>query len=635
MALLQVKGLTKYFGSDELFSDLDFEIHSGEKLGLIGKNGCGKTTLINILTGTEDYDGGEIGWAQHTAFGYLPQILVFDEQTTVYLELRSIFKDLDDLQLRLNQVQEQMNQSGLSDGQLEELVNLHHQLLDEFETGGGYQVEGRIQGVLRGLGFPKERWNDSVSVLSGGERTRLALARMLLKRHDLLFLDEPTNYLDIEAVEWLEKFLISYQGAVLLVSHDRYFLDRVAEGFLEMEFGSLKRYRGNYSSYRQQKVLAYQAAIKAFEKQDKEIQRLEKFVRESRATEKSKRKAHSIEKRIDKIERINKPQLDKNSFKFDFKSVSSSSRQVLEVSGLSKRFGSKVLLDQAELQIEAGEKIGLIGPNGAGKTTLLNIILGYESSDSGLVRLGYEVHPGYFSQLDEAEAAGTPFDQVMAGTNLDNTQVRTILGRFLFRGDDAFKSVRDLSGGERRRLGLLKLMLSNANFLVLDEPTNHLDLESIEVIEQALQNTEHTVLLVSHDRYFLKQVVSRYLALIDGKLRSFQNYDDYLQWKEQHELIEDAEVRTKTQAQIHRENTKEAQRQLRRIERELAKVEAEIDAAEKLQTELGELLNDSAINTDYQKSAVLGAELEEVETKLQTLYEQWEELQENLIAFEN
>lgn len=635
MALLQVKGLTKYFGSDELFSDLDFEIHSGEKLGLIGKNGCGKTTLINILTGTEDYDGGEIGWAQHTAFGYLPQILVFDEQTTVYLELRSIFKDLDDLQLRLNQVQEQMNQSGLSDGQLEELVNLHHQLLDEFETGGGYQVEGRIQGVLRGLGFPKERWNDSVSVLSGGERTRLALARMLLKRHDLLFLDEPTNYLDIEAVEWLEKFLISYQGAVLLVSHDRYFLDRVAEGFLEMEFGSLKRYRGNYSSYRQQKVLEYQAAIKAFEKQDKEIQRLEKFVRESRATEKSKRKAHSIEKRIDKIERINKPQLDKNSFKFDFKSVSSSSRQVLEVSGLSKRFGSKVLLDQAELQIEAGEKIGLIGPNGAGKTTLLNIILGYESSDSGLVRLGYEVHPGYFSQLDEAEAAGTPFDQVMAGTNLDNTQVRTILGRFLFRGDDAFKSVRDLSGGERRRLGLLKLMLSNANFLVLDEPTNHLDLESIEVIEQALQNTEHTVLMVSHDRYFLKQVVSRYLALIDGKLRSFQNYDDYLQWKEQHELIEDAEVKTKTQAQIHRENTKEAQRQLRRIERELAKVEAEIDAAEKLQTELGELLNDSSINTDYQKSAVLGAELEEVETKLQTLYEHWEELQENLIAFEN
>lgn len=636
MALLQVVGLTKYFGSDKLFEDLSFEIHPGEKIGLIGRNGCGKSTLINILTGNEDYDQGEIGWAQNSSIGYLPQILVFDENVTIYQELRSIFTDLDELQNKIIILQKQMENDHLSPAELEGLVAQYHVLTEQFENDGGYQVEGRIQGVLRGLGFPKERWDDSIMVLSGGERTRLALARLLLRQHDLLFLDEPTNYLDIAAVEWLEDFLTGYKGAVLLVSHDRYFLDTVVQGFLEIEFGKIKRYKGNYSAYRQQKTLNYENAVKAYEKQEKQLDRLEKFVRESRATEKSKRKAHSIEKRINREVRIEKPFVDTQSLKLEFADAPAGSRHVLELDGISKRYGSKVVLDNVGFKLEAGEKVGLIGPNGAGKTTLLKIILGLEMPDAGQLRLGYEIRPGYFSQLDEAEAEGTPFSQIMAAADLDNTTARTILGRFLFSGDDVFKNVGDLSGGERRRLGLIKLILSKMNFLVLDEPTNHLDLDSIEVIEAALSKAKHTILVVSHDRYFLKNVVQRYLALIDGKLYSFHDYEEYLSWKTESNLRSSVnEIKPKNDAQLRRENTKELQRQLRRKQRELQEVETAIEQNEQRRTELYDLLNNPELQADLQKSATLAQEFTVVESGLKTLYETWELLQEELAEYEN
>lgn len=633
MALLQVKGLTKYYGSDRVFEDLSFEIQPGEKLGLIGRNGCGKTTLIHILTGTEDYDRGEIHWAQNHTFGYLPQILDFNENVTVYQELRSIFSDLDRLQDQLNDLQRQMDQVGISESRLRELVEQHHALTEKSAAAGGYQVEGRIQGVLRGLGFPQERWHDSVAVLSGGERTRLGLARLLLKTYDLLFLDEPTNYLDIEAVEWLEEFLATYRGAVLLVSHDRYFLDKVVQGFLEMEFGRIKRYRGNYSEYRAQKEAEYQSMLRAYEKQEKEISRLEKFVRESRATEKSKRKAHSIEKRLLHMDRVEKPLKDDKTLRFKFESGPSGSRNVLECIRLSKRFGDKVILNQAHLKVEAGEKIGLIGPNGVGKTTLLKMIMGLEMPDSGEIRLGYEIRPGYFSQLDNDMMEGTPFSQIMAAADLTNTEARTILGRFLFSGDNVFKNVADLSGGERRRLGLIKLMLSGANFLILDEPTNHLDLASIEVVERALAETDNTVLVVSHDRYFLQKVVDRYVALVDGQLLPFADYEAYVAWKKSRaEMKDESSEKPKTQTQIYRENTKEFQRQLRRKQRELADTESEIEKTERRRAELYQLLNDPAVHNDYQQSAALSAEFAEVEARLETLYHQWEILQEELAA---
>lgn len=637
MALLQVKDLVKYFGAVSIIKDLTFEINHGEKWGLIGRNGCGKTTLINILTGIEDYDRGEISWAQNAKIGYLSQQPAFKGDVTLYQELRSIFRDLDQLQNRIQDLQQKMDYPDLDKTELDKLIHEFHELNEEFEHQGGYQIEGRIQGVLRGLGFSKERWNDSAILLSGGEQTKLALARLLLMDYEMLFLDEPTNYLDLAAIEWLESFLADFRGAVLLVSHDRHFLDRVVKGFFEIEFGGIKRYKGNYSEYRQQKLFNYQTQLKTYEKQEKVLAKQEKFVREARATEKSKRKAHSIEKRMAKQERIDKPVQYDKSIKLEFTGFQKSARKVLEVTGVSKKFGEKVILNDIQFLLESGEKVALIGPNGTGKTTLLKIILGLEPPDRGDLRLGYEVYPGYFSQIEkEADLTGTPFSQIMSVADFDNTEARTILGRFLFSGEDVFKEVRDLSGGERRRLGLIKLMLSKANFLILDEPTNHLDLDSIEVIEEALHEYNGSLLVVSHDRYFINKVVDRYLALIDGQLFSFIDYQDYLSWQAEKAEAGSIEAsKPKSEAQSRRENTKEIQKQLRRRQRLLEEVETEIDRIEKRRNELSEALNNPEINADYLKSMELSKELNELDLTLNDLLQQWEQLHLELTEYEN
>ncbi|HYH02348.1 MAG TPA: ABC-F family ATP-binding cassette domain-containing protein, partial [Bacillota bacterium] len=386
MALLQVNNLVKFYGSAQILSGLNLEVNLGEKWGLIGKNGCGKTTLMRILTGSEDYDQGEIHWAQNTRIGYLQQEPEF-YATTLYQELRLVFAELDQLQERINHIQQKMDEPALSNSQLENLIAEFAHLNEVFEERGGFQVEGRIQGVLRGLGFPRERWNDSPWQLSGGERTRLAMARILLTSNDILFLDEPTNYLDLAAIEWLEGYLADYRGAIVLISHDRYFLDKVVQGFYEIEQGAATRFRGNYTAFRDYKLNQYEANLKAYLKQEKELTRLEKFVRESRATEKSKRKAHSIEKRLEKVERIDRPVQDRKRIKLDFKAEVASAKKVLEVEGITKAFVSKNVLNGIDFSVYSGDKIGLIGPNGVGKTTLLKIILGFDQPDRGLVRL--------------------------------------------------------------------------------------------------------------------------------------------------------------------------------------------------------------------------------------------------------
>jgi ATP-binding cassette subfamily F protein 3 len=625
MALLQVNHLSKFYGSDAILTDLNLEINFREKWGLIGKNGCGKTTLINILTGFIDYDRGEIHWAQNCRVGYLQQEPVF-QGATLYAELRLVFRELECLQERIGEIQTQLNEPGTSERQLERLIAEFTHLNEQFELQGGYQIEGRIQGVLRGLGFPRERWDDSPYRLSGGERTRLALARILLTDNDLLFLDEPTNYLDLAAIEWLEHYLVEFRGAVLVISHDRYFLDQVVGGFFEIEAGQASRFRGNYTAYRQAKAEQYDAIWKAYLKQEQRINRLEKFVREARTTEKSKRQAHSIAKRLEKEARIAKPLQDTKKMKMEFKTVANSGQRVLEAENITKAFGTEPLLKGVNFKLGAGEKVGLIGPNGVGKTTLLKILLELEPPDQGSVRLGYEVFPGYFAQLSSNDdLTGTPFSQIMAAADLDNTEARTLLGRFLFSGDDVFKPMAALSGGERRRLGLLKLMLSPANFLIMDEPTNHLDLQSIEVIEAALTAYEGTILVVSHDRYFLNKIVRRYLALIDGQIHEFGSYLEYLDFTA---APPDPTVvaKPKNQTQVQRELTKERQRQLRKKQKDLADTETEIDRMEKRRGAIGELLKASEINSDYQKSWELSNEMNDLERRLETLYEKWEKL---------
>ena len=629
MPLLQVQNLTKYYGAAPVIRDATFAIQPGEKWGLVGRNGSGKTTLFKILTGIEEYDQGEIHWAQNSKTGYLAQEPQFHFEGTVYQELRGIFTELDALHNEILAIQAKMAQPNLASDTLNQLIEEFHGLSERFEKEGGYQIEGRIQGVLRGLGLPKERWQDRVGVLSGGERTRLALAKILLSQNDILFLDEPTNYLDLMAIEWLEGFLREYKGAVLLISHDRYFLDRVISGIFEIEYCNIKRYRGNYSEFRKQKDSSYQANLKAYLEQQKEINRLSKFIRE--ADSDAKRKAHSLEKRLKSLTPIDRPIQNNHKIIMDFKGHQASSRQVLEVSELTKCFSGKQLFHGISFTIKAGEKVGLIGPNGIGKTTLLKIILGLEQPDHGWVRFGYEVYPGYFSQLDNvAEQTGTPFSQIMAAGEMDNTEARTLLGHFLFRGDDVFKSVADLSGGERRRLGFLKLMLSKANFLILDEPTNHLDLESIEVLEMALKNFNGTVFMVSHDRYFLRQLVDKYLVLEAGKLFQVNSYQDYLDWRQRQESSGQKSEKPLRESQVSRLQNKEKQRDLKRKQRQLETVEADIHTCENRLKELQKILNDPATHADYKVSAELSQELIGLETRLAGLYQEWETLQAEL-----
>jgi ATP-binding cassette subfamily F protein 3 len=631
MPLLQVQSLTKFYGANLIIDQASMTVQPGEKVGLVGKNGSGKTTLIKILTGNEDYDGGEIAGTKGVRVGYLAQTPQFAEDSSIYLELRGLFRDLDSLQVTLNQLQQRMSLPGIAGGELDELIREFHLKTEEFEQAGGYQIESRIQGVLRGLGFPKERWNDSPHILSGGEQTRLSLAKMLLTRNDILLLDEPTNYLDLTAIEWLEKFLNDFQGAVILISHDRFFLDRVVSVIYELENKCLKRYKGNYTIYRNQKEEEYFANRKAYEEQQKYISRQEKFIRESRATEKSKRKAHSLEKRLSQVERIAKPIKDDKSIKVQFRESSAGSRQALVAEGLSKSFGVKRLVNGVSFKVEAGERVGLLGPNGSGKTTLLRMLLGLELPDQGRVRFGYEVNPGYFPQIEPPETLnGTPFSQVMEMADMDNTQARTILGRFLFSGDAVFKAVADLSGGERRRLGLIKLMLSGVNFLILDEPTNHLDLESIEAVEAALDSYEGTILIVSHDRYFLNQIVDRYLLVDEGSLRSFETYSAYEAWRQQMMNTETEALKPKSSSQQKREQTKEMQRDLKRKQRNLFELEADINNRETQKNELINMLNDPEVHTDYQKSYTLSQRLTEIESELAKLYEKWEKLQSEL-----
>ena len=627
MSLIQVKNLDKFYGAEPILRNLDLQIHSGEKWGLVGRNGCGKTTLMRIMARIEDYDRGEIQTAQNCRIGYLEQEPEFNAGVSIYQELRNLFTELDELHAEVESLRHRMSDPTLNREQLDLLVEEHYRLSERYGQSGGFLVEGRIQGVLRGLGFPKQRWDDSAMVLSGGERTRLALAKILLAPYDLLLLDEPTNYLDMAAIEWLEEYLVSqFKGAVLIISHDRFFLDRIVQGIFQLDSGALTRYRGNYTDYRNQKEFNLQAQAKAYQIQQKFIEKQEKFIREAGASEKSKRKAHSVEKRLQKEEKITKPSLRQKSLKLSFAGHQASGREVLALEGVSKSFDNKVLFKDVNFRVEYGDRIGIIGPNGAGKTTLIKMILGMDSPDSGRIRLGYEVYPGYFPQMaDDSGLTGTPFETVMGMADLDNTEARTILGRFLFSGDDVFKDISDLSGGERRRLNLIRLMLSKANLLILDEPTNHLDLESIEAVEKALIDYDGTLLVISHDRYFLNKVVNRYFAVFNGGLTQFPSYQDYLDLS----LCQgkpDETSKPKNLAQVRWEQNKEFQRDLRRKKRQLEETENEIAQLEQKKSEISDQLSDPVIYADYNKSLSLSNELSEIETRLSEAYQLWEEL---------
>ncbi len=538
MIVLSASNLTKAYGTDVIIKNADFHINSGDRIGLVGRNGAGKTTLLNMLTGSLSPDEGQIFVPSDLRIGYLRQRDNFRDDMTVMEAIESIFEPLKELEKQITRAADQV--AAHPDDQ--SLINRLDSLQQEYDRKGGYTYKSEMTGILTSMAFGPEYHDKKIGSLSGGERTRLALAALLLEKPDLLILDEPTNHLDIGMLKWLEQYLSGYKGSMVIVSHDRYFLNRIVNRIFEIEHHRLRAYDGNYDDFLEKKRQLAEADMRAYENQQREIARQEAIIRsmKERGTEHLAKRARSREKRLDMIDRIEKPQSAEDSMKIHFQQEFQSGGDVIITEELKKSFGSgaerKVLFDHVNMDIKRGEKICIVGRNGIGKTTLLKIIMNEISPDSGRVKIGHNVTFGYY---DQGQMLLNPNNTVLGEMKetyrlYTDTKMRSILGRFLFRGDDVFLKVSDLSGGEKARLSLLKMMLGGANTLILDEPTNHMDIESKEVFEEALAEFPGTAIIVSHDRYFLQKIPDRILELTsDGMVEYLGKYDYYMEKKEQ------------------------------------------------------------------------------------------------------
>ncbi|HEX2953988.1 MAG TPA: ABC-F family ATP-binding cassette domain-containing protein [Bacillota bacterium] len=634
MAILAVDNLAKLYGIKSVLKSVTFQLEAGERAGLVGRNGSGKTTLLQIITGRIEQDAGTVSIAKDINVGYLTQELEFNPNATVYQSMREIFAELDQLHAEIRSLEENIAAcSPEQHARLELLLQQYAEMQERFEARGGFRIESDIQAVLLGLGLPKDRWNKSPEYFSGGERTRVALARLLLTRPSLLLLDEPTNYLDIQAIQWLEGFLKEYPGTVLLVSHDRYFLDRVVNKIFAISDGKVETYRGNYSYYRELSIARRQEQLHAYLEQQKEITRKERFIRESGAGEKEKRQAKSIEKRLSKVERVEKP-IEEVSLKAPKLAMSGrTGKIVLTLEEVAKSFGDKELFRRVNLKIRSGERIVVMGPNGTGKSTLLRILMGEEQPDHGDIVWGHGAVPGYYSQIvKDDDLSGSPYDQILALSDFSPTQVRTFLGGFLFRGDEVFTPVKELSGGEQRRLSLAKLVLSPSNLLLLDEPTNHLDLPSLDALEEALLNYTGTIIVVTHDRFFASRIATRLLVLEQGLFTEFATYEAYERWR--NDQIERAAIERKEEKKAETARRKERSPDpaaiIRKQKKELERLEMELTQLENTKNQILESLSQPEIYTDFEATQKLTADLHATESLLEEKFEAWASIAENI-----
>ena len=642
--ILSCQNISKAFVENQVLKNVSFHIEDHEKAAIVGINGAGKTTLLRIIVGEMTPDDGQVVLAKDKTLGYLAQNSTVDTSHTIYEELLSVKADLLRLEEKIRECENNMKHA---DGDaLEDLMKQYTSLTHAFETGGGYLYRSELVGVLKGLGFTEDEFSKPVATLSGGQKTRVALGRLLLQNPDLIILDEPTNHLDMTSIAWLETYLLNYKGAVLIVSHDRYFLDRIAGKVIEIDQSKATTFMGNYSDYAVKKEQLRVAAWNAYMNQQREIKHQEDVIEKLKSfnREKSIKRAESREKMLDKIEVIEKPSEVRTDMKLTLTPRILSGNDVLTVEHLSKSFDSHKLFTDVNFEIKRGEHVAIIGDNGSGKTTLLKILNGLVPADQGTFRLGSNVEIGYYDQEHHVlHSEKTLFEEISDDyPYLNNTQIRNVLAAFLFTGEDVFKRISDLSGGERGRVSLAKLVLSNANFLILDEPTNHLDIMSKEILEDALNGYEGTILYVSHDRYFINRTAHRILDLTEGQFVSYVgNYDYYL---EKHDTVM-AAIEASTPQSADADNTaatkaaesevkldwkaqKEEQARLRKKENDLKKCEEKIAELEARISEIDTEMSDPAIGTQVAKLQELTKEQAACQEQLEKLYEQWEELAE-------
>ncbi len=669
--ILSCSNICKSFGENDILKQVSFHIEDHEKAAIVGINGAGKSTLLKVLIGKLNADDGVVTWAKGASIGYLAQHQDLEGAETIYDALLEVKKPVIQMEARIRSLELEMKSA--SGDELETKLSEYSRLNHEFEMADGYSYQSEITGVLKGLGFTEDEFSKPITALSGGQKTRVSLGKLLLTKPDILLLDEPTNHLDMESIAWLETYLRNYSGAVIIVAHDRYFLDRVVTKIIELDMGHCTVFSGNYSAYSDKKAMLRDAAIRAYLNQQQEIRHQEAVIAKLKSfnREKSIKRAESREKMLDKIERLEKPTQANDSMDIRLEPDVVSGNDVLTVTDLSKSFDTQTLFTNVDFEIKRGERVAIIGNNGTGKTTLLKIINGIIPADSGQIRLGSKVHIGYYDQEHQVLHMDKTLFQEIQDTypNMNNTQIRNTLAAFLFTGDDVFKLIRDLSGGERGRVSLAKLMLSDANFLLLDEPTNHLDITSKEILESALNRYTGTVLYVSHDRYFINRTATRILDLTDGSFINYiGNYDYYLEKKEDVEaalaarqMAEAGNNRTAgangTQAQsvsavsgvssassqapmtasaagsladgkMDWKAQKEEQARLRKRQNELKKVEDKIHELETRDGEIDELLSQEDVYTDVSRLMELNKEKESIQKELEVLYEKWEELAE-------
>ncbi len=639
--ILQCSHITKTFLTDIILNDVSFHINDNEKAAIVGINGSGKSTLIKIIMNELEADSGEVIIRKDISIGYFAQNQEYDSGKSILDEMHNARPEVAELARRLDDLSVQMDNAD-STG-IEPLIKQYDQARHRFEQLGGYSYESEITGVLKGLGFNEEDYCQPVRSLSGGEKTRVALAMMLLKNPDLIILDEPANHLDMNSIQWLEGYLANYKGAVLVVAHDRYFLDKIAAKVIELRQTKCSVFQGNYTEYSKKKQAALDALMKQYLNQQAEIKHQEEVIAKLKSfnREKSIKRAESREKMLDKIERIDKPVEENTKMNLLFKPRIQSGNDVLSVKGLSKSYGAHELFSDISFDIKKGEHVAIIGDNGTGKTTILKILMGAASS-GGQVKFGTNVQVAYYDQEHQVlHPEKTLFEEIQdTYPDMNNTQVRNVLAAFLFTNDDVFKQVKNLSGGERGRVSLAKLMLSDANFLLLDEPTNHLDIDSKEILEHAVNNFEGTVLYVSHDRYFINTTASRILNLTQKQIVNYPgNYDYYLEKKEDAEraqlgtALQDNSKNTAKEAlgnKLNWQQQKEEQARLRKIENELKKTEAEIEQLETRNAEIDSQLQDPANGTNIQLLQELSKEHEANGNRLEELMEQWEALSDTL-----